>query len=134
MALSIGDRVAVYGGEYSVAWLGARPHLTGTVRAWNPGRHDQLACVVELDDPFTTQGEVDGKQTAVSGTFLVLHLRHRRDSWAQNGMVHVELFARQPDAEPWAERAWGAWVELKATYANITSGDGAPVPPNPSFF
>jgi len=44
--------------------------------------------------------------------------------------VQVELFDHEPETAPWKERPLGVWVETHATYADISAGDGKPLPPN----
>jgi hypothetical protein len=130
MALEIGARVAVFGGQFGVQWLGERSHLAGTVLKWNPGPRKQPACVLALEEEFSTTGESAGERTSARGKHLVLHLRGRRDTWKKTGIVQVELFDHEPETAPWKERPLGVWVETHATYADISAGDGKPLPPN----
>lgn len=131
MTLDVGDRVAVFGGQYGVAWLGGRPPLVGTVLKWNPGPRKQPVCVVHLDEEFTTTVTTTDDGAPASGNYLVLHLRGRRDKWRETGTVQVELFDREPESAPaWDQRPQGVWVETHATYADVSAGDGTPLPPN----
>lgn len=115
--VEIGTRIRLSGGyDHEPAWLSGRRFVLGNVVAWIPGQNEQPACVVELDEALTAEGDVRGQRSTVTGRYVVLELRYVGASWEDDGVVHVELCHEMPDQRPWAERDVGAWVESHATY------------------
>lgn len=112
-----GQRVRLSGGfEATPSWLGDRPSVTGVVSDWIPGQNEVAACVIELDEPLTTEGDVRGTTAIVTGRHVVLQLRYTGQVWERTGIVHVELCGAPPEPEAWPNRQLGAWVDSHATY------------------
>jgi hypothetical protein len=103
------DRLVLSGGyDFDPPWLNGQPEHFGTVRAFIPGQNDNLALVVDLDEPITVDG--------VTGSILILELRYVGASWQQTNTVHLELCDFAPEAKRWQDRRQGKWVESHATY------------------
>jgi hypothetical protein len=110
--LAVGDRLRLSGGyDFEPQWLGSASFLLGTLVDFIPGQNKQPAAVVKLDSPIGAAGE--------KHTIVVLELRYVGATWVSEGVVHVELCERAPEAKAWSGRAKGRWVESHASYERV---------------
>ncbi|GAA4117721.1 hypothetical protein GCM10022415_15910 [Knoellia locipacati] len=117
MEMREGTRVTVSGGyDFEPTWLAGREGVAGAVLKWIPGRNEERACVVLLDEPLTATGDVRGGREERTGSHIVLALRYAGQVWEEEATVHIELCESEPVNAAWSSREAGAWVESHATY------------------
>lgn len=105
--------------RHGTSLLGGKPAVRGRVVGWGPGQNREPACLVQLEDEISAQGDSAGKTIDVTGRFLVLELRYVGQVWSDQGTVHVEPCDELPEDKPSATRRKGAWVESHASYRRL---------------
>lgn len=121
--MKLGDRLRLFGGyDPRPEWLGEGGEVVGTLEDFIPGQNREPAALVRLDTPIEVEG--------TGGAVLVLELRYVGASWAEEGIVHVELCDFEPERKRWQDRRQGRWVESHASYERLgeRSADSARPP------
>ncbi len=110
-----GDRVFLSGGyDMEPEWLCGRRGHRGVIERLLPGRNENSAVLVRLDEPIQVQG--------VLGQYIVMKLRYVGATWdADQATASVELCGMVPDANARKERRQGKLVESHATIETETS-------------
>lgn len=112
--MDLGDGVRVFGSTRPEAdWTWGLGHVEGLVAGWYPRPGRMPACLVKLVEavPLSEREAHIGPPT---GQYLVLRLRYKDAEWESEGVVHVEIFAVEPEEMDWDNG--DHWVDGRASY------------------